>query len=378
MDEQAVEKSDWPREHLEHLGNCPVCASDRRSILFDDLHDLSYGVAPGRWQLWHCETCSAAYLDPRPSEASISRAYARYYTHDSTAASAIEQLITGNNIKTRLRTGHYNHKLGHRLPQGASFAAAIVAAMLPAQAREWEHFIRHLPPPSSPGARLLDVGCGAGVFLVLAKALGYAPTGLEPDPEAARTARSAGIDVQCGSFPGSNLPPGSYEQITLSHVFEHLHHPQAAIRELFALLRPGGRIWFTQPNLDSFGLERFGKYWRGLEAPRHLSLFGVQPFIRFLQNAGFTDVRLLPPQRCAVDYYKSSLSMQEGKIPDAQITPAGWNARWKKQANLADSTSSRSPKRGESLTIIGTKTADSPARSPIPPRASSPFVSPAR
>ena len=274
---------------------------------------------------------------------------------------AANGITAGKPLKTRLRTGYYNHALGHRLPHSARFAAAIVAVLLPDQAREWAHFIRHLPPPSSPGAPLLDVGCGSGVFLVLARALGYATTGLEPDPEAARTASAAGIDVRCGSFPSSLLPSGHYEQITLSHVFEHLHQPQAAIHELFSLLRPGGRIWFTQPNLDSFGFELFGKYWRGLEAPRHLNLFGADALMRFLQVAGFENVRLLPPHRCAVDYYKSSVSMQEGKVPGPHPAPSGWNSSWQRRADRADKEAVRSPARGESLTVVATK-----------PRASNP------
>lgn len=346
----------WPAEDLEHLGACPVCASTHRAILFDALTDLSYGVAPGSWQLWQCGGCTAAYLDPRPSEASIGRAYGRYYTHEHSDPATLEGLITGTSLKTRLRTGYYNHAFGHLLPHGAPFAG-LLAALLPNQARVWADFIRHVPPPSKQGAPLLDVGCGSGVFLVLARALGYTPTGLEPDPEAARTARAAGIAVRAGALPDSGLAPGTFEQITVSHVFEHLHRPREAIAELFHLLRPGGRLWITQPNLGSAGRDLFGEHWRGLEAPRHLILFDAAAFIRFLQQAGFADVRLLPPPRCAADYFKSSLSMQEGQTPGPGVVPRAWNAAWAKQARAADQQSVRAPERGESITVVATRPA---------------------
>lgn len=71
----------WPEDELEWLGKCPACGAARRDVLFEGLRDEAFHVAAGRWVLWRCQGCEAAYLDPRPSEASIGRAYANYYTH---------------------------------------------------------------------------------------------------------------------------------------------------------------------------------------------------------------------------------------------------------------------------------------------------------
>src|SRR5436190_282800 len=69
----------WPTEDLEELDGCPVCSDPRRALLHDGLEDRIFGAAPGRWQLWRCQGCGCAYVDPRPTRESIGVAYGRYF-----------------------------------------------------------------------------------------------------------------------------------------------------------------------------------------------------------------------------------------------------------------------------------------------------------
>jgi SAM-dependent methyltransferase len=350
----SVEGAAWPPSELEHVGRCPACGDPARSLMFDDMTDLSFGVAPGRWSLWRCGRCRVAYLDPRPNEASIGRAYDTYYTHEAPSADGGLATICGPSLKSRLRAGYYNHAFGHRLKNGLA-VGRFAGVASPRKKAQMDHLIRHLPPPSSKDARFLDLGCGNGAFLGIARALGYTAMGLEPDPKVVATARSTGLDVRQGLIPGSGLPENSFDQITLSHVFEHLHRPQDACAELLRILKPGGRVWFSQPNLGAIGRETFGKYWRGFETPRHLCLFEPDSFMSFLSSAGFQDIRLLAPQPCAINNFRASVAMMAGEIPQKGVTPKGWGDDYLQKVRLADDAAMRRAEKGEAFTVVASR-----------------------
>ncbi len=82
----------WPHSELEYVDVCPYCGSPERKLAYKDVQDWSFYAAPGKWSYWDCKGCEALYLSPRPTEASIGKAYASYYTHASFETSLIQQL----------------------------------------------------------------------------------------------------------------------------------------------------------------------------------------------------------------------------------------------------------------------------------------------
>ena len=250
-----------------------------------------------------------------------------------------------------LRRGYFNSQYGHRLANALP-VGGMIAHLFPQKRALWDHVIRHLPPPSGPDARLLDIGCGGGDFLGVAQKLGYRAVGLEPDPSAVKVALARNLDVHTGHLPNTQLPSEAFEQITLSHVLEHLHHPLEAAAELLRLLKPGGRIWFRQPNLGASGLNIFGKFWRGLEAPRHLCLMDIDGLTTMLRRVGFTEVELRAPIPHAESYFKQSVAISEGMIPRYDIASPGWDASWIRRAVAADRAARKTPAVAESLTVV--------------------------
>jgi 2-polyprenyl-3-methyl-5-hydroxy-6-metoxy-1,4-benzoquinol methylase len=343
--EKASEMSDeWPIHDLEVLGACPVCQSQERNLMFSGLRDFTFATAPGEWTMWRCNSCDAAYLDPRPTPASIGRAYCHYYTHAGTDATLRERIASG------LANNYINTTYGYRLP-AIPFGALIWHAS-PRKSRSADQKIRHLPFPSHPRTNLLDAGCGNGEFMKLAGKLGFCPFGLDPDEQAIILARKAGLDVQKGTLPGSGLPRGSFDHITVNHVLEHLHQPLEALEELRELLKPGGRLWISQPNLGASGLKEFGVYWRGLEPPRHLTLFDTQGIRRILERCGFVDIKLLPPPPSASFYYRQSLYQKNGVAPYEKEVRPFWNKAWERKARQADDEAEADPQLAEALTMI--------------------------
>ncbi|WP_394792136.1 class I SAM-dependent methyltransferase [Rhodoferax sp.] len=182
--------------------------------------------------------------------------------------------------------------------------------------------MRHLPKrPPRPGARLLDVGCGNGAFLAMAKAAGWQVQGIDFDPQAVAAARSRGLDVICGGLDQILEQEGTYDCITCSHVIEHVHAPRHWITQMHALLRVGGRLWLQTPNISSRGHARFGPDWRGLEPPRHLVLFTPDSLSKLLEESGFTAKLRNIPIIMALSAHKASHALANGQ-------PPGTKARW--------------------------------------------------
>ena len=102
--------------------------------------------------------------------------------------------------------------------------------------------------------RLLDVGCWGGESTRRwAEACGAAPLGIEVFPEPARQARGRGIDVaevdlETGRFP---WPDASIDLVIANQVFEHLKNVWRPMSEIARVLRPGGWVLISVPNLAS-------------------------------------------------------------------------------------------------------------------------------
>lgn len=305
----------WPAGELERVPACPVCSGAARELLQRDLVDNAFFVAPGRWTLYRCTRCHSAYLDPRPSEASIGKAYGVYYTHgvDGPRTTPDKRGAVWS-LKRALTNGYVNARYGTRR-QPASVLGVWLAKILPLRRQKRDAEFRYLPKPH-PGQRLLDIGCGNGDFLVNARDAGWDVAGVDPDPKAVAAAKRRGLDVSMGSVELYASTSGCFDAITLSHVLEHLHEPVPFIQAVHRLLKPDGVIFIDTPNIESRGARRWGRNWRGLETPRHLVLFSREGLLGMLQAGGFANIETKRRTTVRRSMYLASLRMQMGKSPD--------------------------------------------------------------
>ena len=99
------------------------------------------------------------------------------------------------------------------------------------------------PAPRQAKPRLLDIGCGTGLFLALARDSGFDVEGIEISERLSKLAQSHyGVPVTCGEFSSITLREAVYDVITMWDLLEHVVDPVAVIRRCRALLRPGGRV----------------------------------------------------------------------------------------------------------------------------------------
>jgi len=132
----------------------------------------------------------------------------------------------------------------------------------------------------------LDVGCGSGAALGVARALGWQVAGIEMDEAAAEKARRFAEEIYIGDALSAPFPPGRFDLVTAMHVVEHVPDPVRLVRRMVDWLAPGGLLIIEVPNADGLGARLFGRAWSGLELPRHLSHFSPATLRRAVERAG--------------------------------------------------------------------------------------------
>ena len=169
----------------------------------------------------------------------------------------------------------------------------------------------------APGDSVLDIACGGGSFLQLARAKGAEICGIDTNPAAVEEARKHDLPVH-----GLDLPefaakyPGRFDVVTAFQVIEHIPEVPPFVRSASACLKPGGKLLLTVPNR----LRRFRAPFEPLDhPPHHLSRWTARQFQELAQLIGLKLV--------AIRY-------EPGRMPDCRallrqwIAPVGQTESW--------------------------------------------------
>lgn len=104
---------------------------------------------------------------------------------------------------------------------------------------------------TGPG-RMLDLGCGDGTVLWLAREDGWQVQGVELFPEHAKLVRETlGFEVEVSDLTAYQGVKEAWDCVVLTHVLEHLPDPVGALIKIRGLLRPGGVGVLEFPNIDA-------------------------------------------------------------------------------------------------------------------------------
>jgi 2-polyprenyl-3-methyl-5-hydroxy-6-metoxy-1,4-benzoquinol methylase len=100
--------------------------------------------------------------------------------------------------------------------------------------------------------RMLDLGCGDGTVLWLAREDGWQVRGVELFPEHATLVHeSLGFDVDVSDITAYQGVKEAWDCVVLTHVLEHLPDPVGALIKIRGLLKPGGVAVLEFPNIDA-------------------------------------------------------------------------------------------------------------------------------
>lgn len=232
--------------------NCPLCGSRPRGLAFPyaTIFDST------RFEYLRCEKCSSVFVDPVPSDSTFQKMYAKSEYHDQ----------------------HYQDADDHQYAESA----------------------RLLKLHLSPGALVMDYGCGTGKFLQALRKEGFVPYGIEFDPEAARfAAKSAGCKVVSVKYFDELAEKPLFDAIHLGDVLEHLPDPAGTLESLLVLLKPHGLLFVegpleTNPSLVYWAARSFGLCKRllrpgraGTHPPTHLFRTNGRQQLKFFQVRSF-------------------------------------------------------------------------------------------
>lgn len=229
---------------------CDVCGSDEGQLLFVG-RDLLMGL-PGRFRLVRCPNCGLIRQNPHLSWESLKNYYPEDY---SPYINIIE--------KERSMVNRIDRRYGM-----------------------WKRL--NALEQYQPGGRLLDVGCGTGIFLGEAQRSGHWEImGVEPNPKAAAYAQEVlKTPILALRLDKADLPADSFDVVTMWNVLEHFDSPTEDLRHAYQLIHPGGWLVMAIPNVDGIGAKLFGPNWMGWDLPRHLYLFPQKQLRTVLGDIG--------------------------------------------------------------------------------------------
>ena len=170
--------------------------------------------------------------------------------------------------------------------------------------RKWLRVVRSYVE----GGKLVEVGCAYGFFLELARehfdVLGY-----DVSEEAVQYANDIiGVPARCRDFlSDDSLNQGSVDAIASWDVIEHLPEPDRFIRRCNEVLHPGGYLFLTTGDIDSWVARRQGKRWRLICPPIHTQYFSGRTIKHLLMRDGFETVKIFYP-----GYWRSLEQMLHG------------------------------------------------------------------
>jgi len=146
---------------------------------------------------------------------------------------------------------------------------------------------RHRPAPG----RLIEIGAGAGFFLKAAERAGWSVAGIEISTEGVEFATTRlGLEIRRESAEALSFPDASFDVVVMFDVIEHLLDLVAALARVKAVLRPGGLLVVTTPNLHALSRLALGSEWAVLSPAEHLYNFTEASLGLLLRRAEFGEV----------------------------------------------------------------------------------------
>lgn len=246
--------STTPTKGIEEFIACQLCGSDMLQLLFTDAgHKLGVN---GRYRVVRCASCGHLYRNPNIKPERLGELYAKKYS----------DFLSGDYITNRVK--------------------------------KYRRTMDAFSPIFDDGKqrRILDFGCGIGLFLELAHERGFETYGvdLSQDSIDQARARAGGERTWCGAPTDiPEIAAGGFDIITMWSVLAHLPRAEETIRMLTDLLVPGGTLLIFTVNANSLLLKRNRNRWNGF-TKNHLFYYSSATLTTLLEKAGLTDVDFRP------------------------------------------------------------------------------------
>lgn len=233
--------------------SCPACGADVPRPLWDK-DGYAYSC---------CDSCGTGYLNPRPEQALLEEYYrhaANYRFWQEKVFPASETVRLEQIVRPRL----------HRIVELCEMHGVVQGTMV-------------------------EVGAGFGTFCCEAAASGCFSrvVAVEPTPAHAEACRQRQIEVIELPVEKAELPEGA-DLVASFEVIEHLFDPGAFLRGCARILKPGGLVVITCPNLYGFDVSTLGAVSQVVD-PEHLNYFHPDSLSALFAKSGLEVLELATP-----------------------------------------------------------------------------------
>ncbi|OIP33343.1 MAG: hypothetical protein AUK23_03170 [Deltaproteobacteria bacterium CG2_30_43_15] len=280
--------------------DCPLCESGKfKEVFFKN-----------NYHIVKCIKCGLLFVNPMPSEKEIEK----YYKEDFYDEEKF--------VETTGKTFEYLHKSTQR------------------RADEYKPFLDYLKENAPPPGKLIDIGCGDGTFLELAKGCGWDVSGIEPSKRATTFCVEKGLNVFNQSYERVKFEDDSFNVVTSFVLIEHLCEPKKLLSYMFKILKPGGVALITTCNIDSYEAKQKGVAWDNLIPPVHLIYFSPKTLSRMIGKIGFkkidisTNAEIIVPEPGTLYYFfLANVKKILNRWPRVKMMAASLSARILKDVN---------------------------------------------
>lgn len=227
--------------------NCNLCGQNNYKIV----------QLAGAYEVVKCKNCRLIYVNPQPEEA-----------------------VLFNN---------YNQ----------DYFAPWMKEQFAAREKMWKRRLKKIQTFKKTG-KLLDVGCGTGLFINEARSKGWDVYGTEISSYAVdHVKKTFGIEVFEGKLNDANFPENFFDVITFWHVLEHTTDPLGNLIGAKRVLRPDGVMVVATPNIRNYIYNFFylliklkrEKLFSSSDREIHLYHFSADTLKKMIEKAGFASIR---------------------------------------------------------------------------------------
>ena len=237
-------------ENLEYV-KCNFCGADDYKVKY---------IKEG-YNIVQCNKCGFVYVNPRLTQEAINKLYDKDYF------------------------------LGEGFDKSVQYKNEFEELSDKDDLSDWDaSTIKKLLQTDEQTSKLLDIGCGMGLFLLKAKKIGFEVEGIELSPFAAEFVRSKGITVRDKSIYEEKLPENYYDAISMKEVIEHLPDPKVALQNIYDSLKPGGVLFMTTGNYACPERKLRGKDWFYFMPKGHIYIFSNKTMKNYLKEIGFSKI----------------------------------------------------------------------------------------
>ena len=246
-----------------------------------DSASTKYWRTVNDYPLWKCKKCELLFAHPLPTDQELDEFYNKNY-HSAGAGYA---------------------GFGYQDYEERNYN------WTPARVAYYEKFEKKLLQYVTKEAKLLDLGCATGAFLIFLRERGWQKlSGIEYSKDAVTTARKYDLDVLDGKIDDAPYPDECFDVVYSHFVIEHVKDPHSFMKAVHRVLKPGG---YFICGTDDFGCLRTklinfranfgGAIFNEIKPPEHVLMYSKKTLSTLVERHGFKTLEAVDPRGVTVN-----------------------------------------------------------------------------